>query len=185
MTAQDAPDTLSVSNSIQQVTFDKHTGTLQSWRVNGQDVLLGGPTLNLGEGKAGSEGGMYRAKQPPVTTDAQVSATPGKGGAMRVSVTSTVLASPGGATLGTLVSTYDLKPNAEMTVALDPELDRRQHFSLGGRCQVLCTDRPDPHWPGSGTPTSPTILPGTSVSRRERLRPVTPCSGPPSAACTG
>ena len=117
LTAQDGPDTLSVSNSVQQIAFDKHAGTIQSWRVNGRDVLLGGPTLNLGEAKAGSERGMYRAKQPPVTTDAQVAATPGADGAMHVAVTSTVLAAAGGSTLGTLVSTYDLKPDAEITVA--------------------------------------------------------------------
>ena len=55
LTSQDSPDTLSISNPIQQIAFDKHTGAIQSWRVNGQDRLLGGPTLNLGEGKAGSE----------------------------------------------------------------------------------------------------------------------------------
>ena len=117
LTAQDGPDTLSVSNPIQRIAFDKHTGTISSWRVNGRDVLLGGPTLNLGEGKAGSERGMYRAKQPPVTTDAQVSAVPGADGGMHVAVTSTVLSGAGGSTLGTLVTAYDLKPDAEMTVA--------------------------------------------------------------------
>ncbi len=117
LTAQDGPDTLSVRNAVQQITFDKHTGTIQSWRVNGRDVLLGGPTLNLGEAKAGSEQGMYRAKQPPVTENAQLSAGRAAGGGMRIAVTSTVRASSGGSTLGTLVSTYDLKPDAEMTVA--------------------------------------------------------------------
>ncbi|MBV9851355.1 MAG: discoidin domain-containing protein [Armatimonadetes bacterium] len=117
LTAQGGPDTLTIQNSVQQITFDKRAGTIQSWRVNGRDVLLGGPTLNLGEAKSGSERGMYRAKQPPVPTDAHVTATPGTGGAMRVTVTSTVLAAAGGPTLGTLASTYDLKPDAEMTVA--------------------------------------------------------------------
>ena len=117
LTMQDSPDTLSVHNSLQQIAFDKHTGTIQSWRVNGRDVLLGGPTLNLGEGKAGSEQGMYRAKQPPVTTDAHVTATPGADGVLHVAITSDVLAAAGGATLGTLVSTYAVKPDAEMTVA--------------------------------------------------------------------
>ncbi len=116
LTVQDGADTLTVRNSLQQVAFDKHTGTIQSWRVNGQDLLLGGPTLNLGEGKAGSERGMYRAKQPPVTTDAHVSATPGAGGAMHVVISSTVLAAAGGSALGTLVSTYDFTPDAQMTV---------------------------------------------------------------------
>lgn len=116
LTVQDGLDTLSVRNALQQIAFDKRTGTIQSWRVNGRDVLTGGPTLNLGEGKAGSERGMYSAKQPPVTTDAHLTATPGADGVMHVAVSSAVLAAAGGDTLGTLVSTYDIKPDAEMTV---------------------------------------------------------------------
>ena len=117
LTTQDGLDTLTIRNSVQQIAFDKHAGTIQSWRVNGRDVLLGGPTLNLGEGKAGSEQGMYRAKQPPVTTDAHVAATPGADGVMHVTVTSAVLAAAGGSALGTLVSTYDVKPDAQMAVS--------------------------------------------------------------------
>ena len=117
VTAQEGPDTLSVSNSIQRIAFDKHTGTISSWRVNGRNMLLGGPTLNLGEAKADSERGMYRAKQPPVTTDAQVSAVQGADGVMHVAVSSTVLSGAGGSALGTLASTYDIKPDAEITVA--------------------------------------------------------------------
>jgi len=116
LTTQDGADTLIASNSIQQITFDKRSGTIRSWRVNGQDRLKGGPTLNLGEGKAGGERGVYKAKQPPVTSDAQVSAEPNSNGGIRVSVTSNVLAAASGTALGTLVSTYDIKPNAEMTV---------------------------------------------------------------------
>ena len=116
LTTQDGPDTLSVGNALQQVVFDKRTGTIQSWRVNGHDMLLGGPTLNLGEAKEGSEQGMYSAKQPPVTTDAQVSAKPGDNGATEVTITSAVFAAAGGATLGKLATTYDIQPNAQMTV---------------------------------------------------------------------
>ena len=57
LTSQDSPDTVSVSNSVQQLVFDKHTGTIQSWRVNDHDLLLGGPALNLGEGKSGNREG--------------------------------------------------------------------------------------------------------------------------------
>ena len=116
LTSQDSPDTLSVSNSVQQIAFDKHTGTIQSWRVNGRDMLMGGPTLNLGEGKAGNEKEMYRAKQPPVTTEAHIAATPGAGGGMHVAVTSAVHSAAGGPALGTFVATYDIQPDAEMTV---------------------------------------------------------------------
>ena len=86
------------------------------------DILLGGPTLNLGEARAKNKGsddtGMYsRQAKPPVTTDAQVSAKPGDNGAdPSFTITSTVLAAAGGATLGTLATTYDIQPDAEMTV---------------------------------------------------------------------
>ena len=116
LTTQDSPDTLTVHSATQTLVFNKHSGTIQSWRVSGQDRLLGGPVLNLGEAKDGHEQGMYSAKQPPVTTDAQVSAAPEAGGATQVTVSSTVLAAAGGAALGTLAATYDIQPNAEMTV---------------------------------------------------------------------
>ncbi len=117
LTTQEGPDTLSLRDSGQQITFDKHTGTILSWRVNGQDRLVGGPTLNLGEAKAGNEQGMYSAKQPPATTNAQVLAAPQPDGSVQVSTTSDVLTGPGGTPLGTLDCTYDITPSAEMTVS--------------------------------------------------------------------
>ncbi len=116
LTTTDSPDTLKVASDLQEIIFDKHTGTIQSWRVHGKDILTGGPTLNLGEAKASGEKGFYRAPQPPVTDSAQVTASPGTDGATHVAVTSAVLSAAGGSPLGTLVSTYDIKPNAEMTV---------------------------------------------------------------------
>ena len=116
LTTQDGPDTLIVRNSLQQLVFNKHTGAIQSWNVGGHNLLLGGTTLNLGEAKGGNERGMYRAKQPPFLTDAQVSAASGVGGTAQVTVSATVLTAEGGSTLGTLRSTYDIKPDAEMTV---------------------------------------------------------------------
>ncbi len=115
LTTQDDPDTLTVRNSLQQIVFNKHTGSIQSWNVGGHN-LLGGSTLNLGEGKGGNERGMYSAKQPPVLADAQVSAASGAGGTAQVTVSTTVLTAEGGSTLGTLLSTYAIKPDAEMTV---------------------------------------------------------------------
>ena len=116
LTVQDGPSTLTVGNALQTLALNKSTGNIQAWRVNGREMLLGGPTLNLGQGKAGSEQGMYHADQPPVTTNAQVSAQPAAGGAAQVTVSSTVLSGPGGSPLGTLTTVYDLTPNAEMTV---------------------------------------------------------------------
>jgi beta-galactosidase len=117
LTSQDGADTLRVSNHLQEIVFDKHSGTVQSWRVHGNAILVGGPILNLGEAKASSERGFYRAPKPPVTDSAQVTAAPASAdGVMRVSVTSKVLAAAGGASLGTLTSTYDIKPDAEVVV---------------------------------------------------------------------
>ena len=65
LTSQDNPDTLIVKNARQQWTFDKHDGTIRSWRVAGRDVLTGDPALNLGESrgknKGGDDKGIYRA----------------------------------------------------------------------------------------------------------------------------
>ncbi len=66
-----------VASDLQEIVFDKHTGTIQSWRVHGRDMLTGGPVLNLGEAKESGEKSVYRAKQPPVTDSAQVTASPG------------------------------------------------------------------------------------------------------------
>ena len=119
-TTQDGPDTLTARDSRQQIAFDKRSGTIQSWQVNGQNLLMGGPVLNLGEAKKANSGGddrgIYRADQPPVTTNATVAATPGSDGSLHVAVTSTVLSGTGGSTLGTLATDYVLMPNAEMTV---------------------------------------------------------------------
>ena len=117
LTTQDGPDTLRVSNGSQETVFDKHTGALQTWRVGGRYVLLGMPTLNLGEAKASGEKSFYRAAQPPVTDSAQVTASPPTGdGVVRVTVASRVLGAAGGAPLGTLTCTYDVRPDAEVGV---------------------------------------------------------------------
>ena len=117
LTTQNGAGTLTVGNALQQLVFDTKTGAIQSWRVRGQDRLSGGPTLNLG-GLKNSDGdkNFYQAKQPPVITDAKVSSAAGADGTIRVTTTGTVLSGPGGATLGTLATIYDLSPNAEMTV---------------------------------------------------------------------
>ena len=117
LAVQSAPSTLTVHNSTQQVVFDKQTGTIQSWTVNGTNLLLGGPTLNLGEAKTGNERGMYHANQAPITTNAQVDASTNDAGTVQVTVNSDVLTGPDGTKLGTLLTTYDVKPDAEMTVA--------------------------------------------------------------------
>ena len=114
LTAQDAPDALTVANGMEEVVFDKTTGMLRHWRVNGNDLLTGGPVLNLGEAKAGDWGGYYKAAQPPVTANAKVTATPQADDSVQVVTTSDVLSSVGGTPLGTLTCTYSVQPNATL-----------------------------------------------------------------------
>ena len=69
LTTQDGPDTLLIRNTLQELAFDKHSGAIRSWRVDGRDRLVGGAALNLGEArgknKSGDDKGIYRADQPP------------------------------------------------------------------------------------------------------------------------
>jgi len=116
LTAQDGSDTLRVANGLQEILFDKHTGTIRSWRIGKRNLLVGGPIVNLGEAKAGNEGGYFKSPQPPVTQGAQVTSTPGTDGSVRVNVTSDVRNGADGSALGTLTCTYDIAANAEMRV---------------------------------------------------------------------
>ncbi len=114
--AQDSADTLRVSNALQEIIFDKRTGTVRSWRVGKRSVLVGGPVLNLGEAKEGNERDYFRSAKPPVTEGAKVSVAPGIGGVLRVNVSSQVLNGVDNSALGTLSCTYDIAPNAEMRI---------------------------------------------------------------------
>ncbi len=120
LSAQDGPDALLIRNTLQQLSFDKHSGAVRFWRVGGHETLVGGPTLNLGEARGKNKGsddkGIYRAEQPPSLDDAHLTAAPDASGGMQVVVTSTVRALAGGSVLGTLVTTYGVKPDAEMQV---------------------------------------------------------------------
>jgi hypothetical protein len=117
LSSQDGADTLRVVNSLQEIVFDKHAGTIQSWRVHGKEIVVGGPILNLGEAKASDEKSFYRAPNPPVTDSAQVTLAPASAdGTIRVSVIAKVLAATGGTLLGTVTSTYNIKPDAEVNV---------------------------------------------------------------------
>jgi len=116
LTVQDGPATLRVSSALQEIVFDKHTGTIQSWHVGGRATLTGGPVVNLGEAKGGGERGYYQAPQPPVTAEALVTAQLQADGGVRVLVTSRVLTQAGGTQLGSLSCTYDIRPTAEIAV---------------------------------------------------------------------
>ena len=83
-------DGLRVGNSAQEIAFDKASGNIRSWRVGTQNLLVGGPILNLGELKGGNERDYFQAKKPPVTSNARIKTMPGINGALRVSVVSDV-----------------------------------------------------------------------------------------------
>ena len=116
VTVQDTPDTLALSNALQQVAFDKHTGGIQSWRVRGRELLTGAAVLNLGQSRGGQEKDYYQSAQPPTVTEAALASQPQPGGGVRVTATGTVRPSGGGAALGTLVTTYDIAPDAKIAV---------------------------------------------------------------------
>ena len=138
LTVQDGADALTVSSASQEVIFDKHAGTLRSWRVGGRDLLTGGPILNLGEAKAGNERDFYYAAQPPVTDNANVTAQPQSDGSVRVVVTSTVRASAAGETLGGLTCTYDVRPDATLGVqwSLDWTAPEKRLWEAGLKLSV-------------------------------------------------
>ena len=119
LTVQDSAETLNISSALQQIRFDKSSGLIRSWRVHGKDIMIGGPIMNLGEGKAGRERNFYRSAQPPVTEGAEVTALTGADGNVRVLARSSLLAGKAGATLGSFTCIYNIKPDAEITVNWD------------------------------------------------------------------
>jgi len=117
LTSQDGADTLRVANNLQEIIFDKRTGTIQSWRVHGKTIVVGGPILNLGEAKPSGEKSFYRAANPPVTDNVRVmAASADADGDIRVTVAADVLTRTGGTSLGNLTANYDIRPDAEMAV---------------------------------------------------------------------
>jgi beta-galactosidase/beta-glucuronidase len=107
---------LTVHNGLESIGFDKATGAITGWTVNGRKLLTGAATLNLGETKTGQWNDYYHADGPPSTTDVTVSAEPQPGGDVRVTVASQVQNRRGGDTLGRLTTTYDLRPDAQIDV---------------------------------------------------------------------
>lgn len=57
-----------------RLVFDKGTGQIASWRAGNQDLVLGGPILNIGEsipGPSGPVGGGGRNRTPPPVSSTQ------------------------------------------------------------------------------------------------------------------
>jgi beta-galactosidase/beta-glucuronidase len=117
LVTHDGTDTLTVTNKVQQIVFDKQSGTIKSWRVRGKDLVTGGPILNLGEAKPGGGRGFYRAPTPPAASNIAIAAARvDANGIIRVTITGAALSATNGTTLGALTSTYDIKPDAEVSV---------------------------------------------------------------------
>ena len=55
---KDADQSVVVDAAGTQLTLDKRTGQIASWRSGTQDVLLGGPVLNLGDAVPAAAGGV-------------------------------------------------------------------------------------------------------------------------------
>ena len=115
--ALDGADSVRVGNSAQEIVFAKNSGAIRSWRVGQNNLLVGGPIVNLGGLKGGNENGYFQAKTPPVTSNARITTAPGINGALRVNVVSDVKNGDDGAALGTLNCVYDIAPDAEMRVS--------------------------------------------------------------------
>ena len=57
-----------------RLELSKKTGQIVSWRAGGQDVVIGGPILNLGEGMLGNSsggGGRGRGEAPSAARSRQ------------------------------------------------------------------------------------------------------------------
>ncbi len=118
LTVSDATSTLIVSNGLEKVVFNKMDGTITEWSINGKDVLVGGPIINLGELKASNDKKYYEAKRPPITSNAAVTASPpNANGVVTVSVKSDVASGDTGAPLGKFNATYAVQPDAEIGVS--------------------------------------------------------------------
>jgi len=116
LVATDGASALEISNSLQKIVFDKKTGAIRTWSSGGRNLIVGGPVLNLGEAKDSGERGFYKAEHPPLLEDVTVSAQPGDAGSQRVVVKGSAHKDPGTPSLGTLLVTYDVKPDAEIVV---------------------------------------------------------------------
>jgi len=138
LTTTNAPDRLTVANALQSVVFDKHTGMLLKWSVDGRDLIVAPPLLNLGESKTARSDGFYRASQPPITQGAEVTTANLANGVTRVRVVAQVLSRADGDKLGSLTTVYDIASNAEISVAwtLDWTAAKTQLWEAGLRIPV-------------------------------------------------
>jgi len=118
-----------------RLSLDKQTGQITSWRIGDQEIVIGGPILNLGEGLfggarsgrgggGGGGGGEGRRRgsgpisnsQPPILTNSIVTATM-DGAAAKISVTADVYLAGSDELKGQLNYTLDISADAQAEVA--------------------------------------------------------------------
>jgi beta-galactosidase len=115
-----------------RLQMHKQTGQIISWRAGDQDVVIGGPILNLGEGlfggarsgRGGGGGGGGRGRgggpisnsQPPKLTNVVVTATM-DGAVAKISVTADVFLAGSDELKGQLHYTLDVGADAQADVA--------------------------------------------------------------------
>jgi len=112
-----------------RLELNKQTGQIITWRAGGQDVVIGGPILNLGEGELGTTpgrgGGGGRGRggagpisnsQPPRLTNAVVTAKM-DGAVAKISVTADVYLAGSEELKGQLHYTLDIGADAQADVA--------------------------------------------------------------------
>jgi beta-galactosidase len=123
----EADGAIVVQSAGTRLELNKQTGQIVSWRAGEQDVVTGGPILNLGEAMlAGSRGrgggggrgrgaGPITSRQAPVLTNAVVTAQMA-GAVARISVTADVFLAESNIVKGQLHYTLEVGPDAQVDV---------------------------------------------------------------------
>jgi len=106
-----------------RLELSRQTGQILSWRAGDQELVIGGPVLNLGEGLWGGgaargrgRGGPISNRQPPILTNAAVTATM-DGAAAKISVTTDVYLAGSDELKGQLHYTLAIGADAQADVA--------------------------------------------------------------------
>jgi beta-galactosidase len=120
--------TVVVQTTGTQLTLDKHTAQITSWRAGGRDVILGGPILNLGElypvvvVRGGPGAGAGRGAPPIITsTQAPQYRNPTvtarmEGANAKITVTTDVYLAGSDELKAQLTYTLDIGPDAQADV---------------------------------------------------------------------
>jgi len=124
----DTEQNVTVETAGTQLVLDKRTAQIVSWRAGGQDVVLGGPVLNLGEtypvvivrGGPGADRGRGAAPtvvsaQPPQYRNPAVTARM-EGANAKITVTTDVYLAGSDELKGQLSYTLDIGPDAQADV---------------------------------------------------------------------